>query len=223
MTKPASCNDGGVHWFVAYLIDYLGALISTLASALRLTGQLSNCGQFQWSVPIGIALVGGISTMLGQSVVLAINRVRGARRFATLLASGIGLVAVGVIQAAILALLTHWVVGGNWGLEVLVPIVLVAYAPYWFGFLVFLPYSGPGIARVLSVWMLVTMWMMIETSLGLARPVALILTLGAWLGTLALNWVFEYSPLRLSERIFRAITGRPIIGVKDLMSAGDLQ
>lgn len=209
-----------MQWFVAYLTDYLGALMSTFLSALRLGGQLPNLGQFHWSVPIGIALVGGVSTMLGQSVVLAINRVRGARRFATLLASGIGLVAQGVIQAATLALLTRFVVGDRWGLEILVPIVLVAYAPYWLGFLVFLPYSGPGIARLLSVWMLVAMWTMTATNLGLARPTALVLTLGAWLGTLGVNWVFEYSPLRLSERIFGLITGRRVITVRDLMSVG---
>ena len=56
--------------------EYLAALVATAGDVLRLSPQaLERADRFGWSVPIGIAVVAGMSLLVGQSLVLAINRV----------------------------------------------------------------------------------------------------------------------------------------------------
>ncbi|NLH71203.1 MAG: hypothetical protein GX454_13690, partial [Brooklawnia sp.] len=133
-------------WDVA--ADYLVALFRTARQAL-----LGNSDALQmdatlaWTVPLGIAAVAGASMMIGQSLVLAINRVDRRRGVLTMVAACLGSVAVALLETALVWSLARLVVDESRPIVELLPGVLVAFAPYWLGFLVLLPYTGPGIAR----------------------------------------------------------------------------
>lgn len=199
--------------------DYLGALFATLGASLSLNGDGGSVRG--WAVSVGIGLVAGVSTMLGQWAVLAINRVRGLRMAMTLLTSAAGMLLKGAIQSALFILLGNLFLGVDLSLSQVLPLVLASYGPFWFGFLVVLPYTGPGIARILNVWVLLAMWSFAIVSLGLTRPNALLLTLGAWLGAQLIDWCFELAPIRLATRVFRWVSGSEGVTSDDLMRAAE--
>lgn len=199
--------------------DYLEALFATLGASLSLDG--APLAMDGWAVPVGIGLVASVSTMLGQWALLAINRVRGLRKLFTLVTSVLGMLVTGAIQALLFIFLGQMFLGVDLTVSQVLPIVLAAYGPYWFGFLVVLPYTGSGVARILSVWTLLALWTFAETNLVLTRPNALILSLGAWLGAQFINWLFELAPLKLASRIFRWVSGSERLTGRDLMDAAD--
>lgn len=199
---------------------FLGALLGATSRAMRLDSTALSVGSgFGWWVPVGVALVAGISVFLGQGVVLAINRVRGLRRLLTMIAAAIGMVAAGAVEAVLVSI-AGFIALGDWRhLDVLLPTVLLASAPYWLGFLVAVPYSGPGIARLLNAWHLVCLWALLVPVLGVGRIPALLVAGIAWLATMALDWINEHSPLRLRERVFRLITGTKGLTGADVLAA----
>lgn len=204
---------------LARIGDYLSALLTTTGAALRLNQHaLDNLGSFQWSVPVGIAIIGGASTMLGQNAVMAINRIRGLRKVLTLLGAGVGLVATGTVQAVLALLVSRLLPEGSWHLRQLLPGVLVAFAPYWLGFLVLIPYSGPGIARLLQAWNLVALWSVLTIQLGTDRLTGLGVALVAWLGSFGLGFVFEHSRFHVRDRLFCLVSGSPGLSAQDLMN-----
>src|SRR6187397_1982374 len=95
-----------------------------------------------------IAFLGGVSLMLGQSVVLFANRVS-RRRFAACLAVA-GLVYVGGL---IVWGLTIWLSATVFGLDIAVRTITVAVclgqAPLLFGFRSLMPYLGSSLLRIL--------------------------------------------------------------------------
>lgn len=203
--------------------EFLGALIRTFNAAIAADPQaISVLGRFGWSVPIGIALVGGISFMLGQSAVLAINKVTRLRGALTLLAAGLGIVVMAAIEASLAGLAGRLLFGDVLGVREIMPSVLISYAPFWFGFLVLLPYSGPVVARVLHVWHFVLLWTLLVPLLNVGPTPALLVAAIAWLSTTGLDWLVEHSPLRLRERVFRWVSGSAGVTSRDLMRRAKL-
>lgn len=151
-----------------------------------------------------VAVIGGICVMLGQAVMLAVNRVTRARIVLTLLASGLLTLANALIQAVI-ATLCAAAITRHVNLGLIVPAVLISYAPYWLGFLAAIPYMGTGIARALQLWQLVVLWRLLTPILP-AGPAAMATAFAAWIGIIVLNVAIENSRLAVRERLFRLVT-----------------
>ncbi len=206
--------------FLAMIGAYLRALFSTARAVVMLDGHaLQEMGRFIWSAPIGIALIAGVSTMLGQAAVLGINRVQGLRRFLTLIAAGLLLILNGLVQALIAALLTYLTTPSRLHAHDFLPAILASLAPFWLGFLIMLPYSGPGIARILQVWNLVALWALLTVQLDTSAAVGLLVAAGSWLGSLGVSWLVEHSKIDLRERVFRWASGTRWVTSGDLMQA----
>ncbi len=99
-----------------------------------------------------IAILGGAGLLLGQSVILFVNRVRPSRFALSLLINGL----VFAISLLIWGI-AIWAVGSlvfptEPGLGLVLRLVGLSAAPYVFGLLVLIPYLGEFIYRVLSVW-----------------------------------------------------------------------
>ena len=103
------------------------------------------------SVPIGIAVVAGMSLLVGQSLVLAINRVGRRRGVLTMVTSGAGQVLIAVVEAVMVWAVAIVLLDEPPRVSELLPTVLVSFAPQWLGFLVLLPFTGTGIARLLGL------------------------------------------------------------------------
>ena len=82
-----------------------------------------------WQLPVGIAVVAGVSIMIGQSLVLALNHVGFRRGALTLIASGLGMVLVGLVEALMVWLAARIVLAAAPGVGALLPGVLIAFAP----------------------------------------------------------------------------------------------
>lgn len=204
--------------------DYLMALLAAVGHTLTLDPHaLDHAARFGRSVPIGAAVVGGISLMVGQSVMLAINRVGRARGVLTMLASGVGMVAVAALAALLVAGFGWLALGSAARPSDLLPSVLLSFAPYWLGFLILLPYTGEGIARILRIWQVVALWRLLTPLLVTDRPTALILAVVVLLATSGVSWLVERSPLRLRERIFRAASGSTWYTSDDVRAAARLE
>jgi hypothetical protein len=103
-------------------------------------------------IAVGVAFVAGVSLLLGQSVILFLNRV-GPLRFAlSLLLHGLALVLGLLVIVGVI-----WVVGrllfdDEPSLRQLLPLVATSYAPLAFGFLILIPYFGALIEKALYAW-----------------------------------------------------------------------
>lgn len=73
----------------------------------------------------------------------------------------------------------------------MLPSVLIAFAPYWLGFLVVLPYTGPGVARIVKVWHLLLLWQLLRPALGVGSTAALAVAAAAWLAAEAIDVAIE--------------------------------
>jgi len=105
-------------------------------------------------VALTVLLLAGASETLGQAVVLVLNRVS-KRRFAlALVLGGLELVFEALVWIAVLWLLAGLFGGERASFLPAVRVLGLAYAPLLFGVLVFLPYIGPVLARLLRVWVL---------------------------------------------------------------------
>ena len=203
---------------------YLAALLGAVGRVLTLDADaLAQVAEFGWSVPVGVAVLAGMSIMIGQSIVLAINRVGRRRGVLTMVASGVGTLATGGLETLMVALLGRAILGNSPALGDLLPSVLIAFAPFWLGFLVLLPYSGPGVARGLQVWHLLALWTVLTPVLGADRGDALLVAGAAWLTTTGLGVLVDGSPLRLRERAFRLVSGSRGLTGRDVMASSPLE
>jgi len=169
-------------------------------------------------VALTVLLLAGASETLGQAVVLVLNRVS-KRRFAlALVLGGLELVFEALVWIAIVWLLAGLFRGDRASFLPAVRVLGLAYAPLLFGALVFLPYIGPVLARVLRVWVLLAVVTGTSVVFGLVPVVAavaavtgflarwLLLRLFGQLGSTADRWLWRTStghtaPLRPTDAL----------------------
>ena len=89
----------------SWLGEYVNALMGTVGCGLAVDSSCAaqHLAQFAWAVPVGVGVVAGISLMVGQWALLAINRVGRWRTLLTLIASGLGTLLAGAVEAALVA------------------------------------------------------------------------------------------------------------------------
>lgn len=113
-------------------------------------------------------LLAGVSTALGQSVVLFINQVSPRRFGFTVLVSSALYLFNYLVWALSLWGIGHWLFGSSVPLEQAVRTVGLGYAPLLFSFLVFVPFFGVGLGSLLSLWSLLAI--VVGAQVGLELP-----------------------------------------------------
>ena len=208
----------------SWLGEYVNALMGTVGCGLAVDSSCAaqHLAQFAWAVPVGVGVVAGISLMVGQWALLAINRVGRWRTLLTLVASGLGTLLAAAIEAALVTGLGWLLLGGSPRIGAVLPSVLIAFAPYWLGFLVVLPYTGPGVARIVKVWHLLLLWQLLRPALGVGSTAALAVAAAAWLAAEVIDVAIERSPIRLRERVFCLASGSPGLTGRDLMASAKM-
>jgi hypothetical protein len=155
-----------------------------------------------------LLLLAGASVTLGQSVVLFLNRVsRG--RFALALALG----ALELVLEALLWITSVWIVVGLLGvsrphLVETLDVMGLAYAPFLFGVLVFLPYVGLPILSLLRLWVLLAAIVGTSAAFDIGPELAAVAVAGGFLGRWLLLHVFDRAVKAADRWYFRASTGR---------------
>jgi hypothetical protein len=166
---------------------------------------------------VTIAAVAGLSTLLGDSVILFLNRVRGWRFAVTMALNAFGFVLLYALQALVIDIVGPLVVGHGPGLATVTKGVMLATAPMIFGFLVLIPYLGPAIARLLQVWGLIILWLVNEVLFETDLWTALLITGIGWGVMQLLSWSLSRPVNWIGDRIWRLATGKP-----SMMTGSDL-
>lgn len=176
---------------------WLGTIESMRLNPLAFRAAIEGTGPT--GVVVAIAILGGASLLLGQSVILFVNRVSPGRFVLSLLMNGV----IFALSLAVWAF-AIWLTG-----RVLFPndipfltvfrLVGLGAAPYVFGFLVLLPYAGNFIGRVLSVWSFLVVLAGLTVLAGGNFWAALVCT--------AIGW--------LLITVMSATIGRPIIAARN--------
>ena len=173
---------------------------SALAAAATTPGALA--------AALLIAFLGGVSLMLGQSVVLFANRVS-RRRFAACLAI-YGLVyIVGLVVWGV----TIWLSARIFGFEILVRTVTfavcVGQAPLLFGFFILMPYVGTSLLKILTVYSLLIVVAALSGILEVRVWQAALLAAIGWGLRAGLDRVLQRPLAGVRAWLWRASTGRP--------------
>lgn len=192
------------------MIEFVGAVLETVRRALALDADLFTWVQQRsdaWGVCVAVAVLAGASTLLGHSVVLFINRVRGVRFAVSLLVSGVAVGLLFAIEALLIWLVGFAVTPDGPSLGAVTRAVMLASSPLVFGFFVLVPYLGPLFARLLSVWSLVMLWRIVMLVYGLGLVPGLLVTASAWLVVLLLSQVITRPLTGVTNLLWRLVTG----------------
>jgi hypothetical protein len=170
-------------------------------------------------VSFTIAMLAGASTLLGNSVVLFLNRVRGTRFVVSLVLNGLSMVGLYVAQAAVIAGVGYLVTGERLTLVIAAKAVMLATAPMIFGFFQLMPYLGPGVARVLQAWGLVALWVIVGVLYGVNRWTALLITGAGWAIMQGASWLLARPLTKVANAIWYRVSGhRTMLTGEDLLS-----
>lgn len=185
-----------------------------LAIWLMLTLDQNTLGWFRahplnLEISATVAALAGISTLLGNSVVLFLNRVRGWRFLVTVLLNGLAMVLLYALQALMIAVIGPLVVGHTPGLIAIMRGVMLATAPMVFGFLGLIPYAGPAITRMLQVWGVLTLWIVVAALFEAGFWASLMITLIGWGAMQLLSWGLSRPVSWVGDQIWRVVTGKP--------------
>ena len=168
---------------------------------------------------ITVAVLAGISTLLGDSVVLFLNGIRGARFAISLAVNSLGFVLLYAVQALVIASVGYSVTGERLALTMATWAVLLSTAPHLFGFFALIPYLGPGIARILQAWGVVSLWVIVGALYRVERLTALLITLAGWGAMQLVSWLLSGPLSVLGRWVWRLTTGQAtMLTAQDLLS-----
>lgn len=206
-----------------WLLEFIGGVLTSILSLLTFDPELirqleSNPNATR--VSLAVAFLAGISMLIGDSVILFLNRVRGTRFLFSLLLSGVSLIVLYFLQAVVITVIGHLFVGEGPSLQVVLRGVMLATAPMLFGFLVLIPWAGPGIARFLHVWVNIVLWQIVTITFEVSWFVGLIITVIGWVAMKFMSWVFSKPVTWLGDRIWRLVTGKPSLMTGEDILAG---
>ncbi len=197
------------------LQDFFSYLATVLEAAQRAwrfdSGLVAWIGsqEQRFSIALGVAILAGASVLLGNSVTLFLNRVHGLRFWFSILLNGVALALLYALQAVVILIAGLVVLGAVPQHSGIMVMVMLATAPMIFGFLVLIPWAGPGIARVLQVWSFLVLWSVVTASYGRGRWIGLLITLIGWGAMQFLSWAFAKPVTWIGDRIWRLVTGKP--------------
>jgi hypothetical protein len=194
---------GGILLYIFFVFITAVSALTMNPRVLEIVEQSPTSG---WLV-VGVVFLAGVSTLLGESSILFVNRVRRSRFVVSLIMNGI------------IFLISYFV----WGLTVyLVARVLFATVPPWeqfvrmvglstaplvFGFLVLIPWMGTFIGKLLSIWSLLILTNIVQFEFQITFWAAVFCVGLGWLVSLIFSNTIGRPVVKLRNKIFQKISG----------------
>jgi hypothetical protein len=202
----------------------LVAVVDAVGRALALDpALLAEAGHPRFlPVASGVALLAGASTMVGHSVILFLNRVRGLRFALAIVGTGLWAVFFFLLQGLVVGVVGRFAFGRSPAWIELLSIVFLSAAPLCFNFLILIPHFGPFIGRVLEVWAFFILLVGVAVAFDVTRWLALAITVAGWLVRHTLARLVARPVSWLSARVWRFLTGGPILVTAYDVLAGHL-
>ena len=174
-----------------------------------------------WGLAAGVAFVGGVSTLIGNSGSLFVNRVRPARFVAALVVNGAMLIATWTIWGLSLWLVAVIFFHAQARATDIIRLILLGAAPLAFGFLILAPYIGPAVGVVLYVWSLLVVIVMARSGFWIPPTWAVVVAVMAgWLLVLLISRTIGQPVLGMRNRLWARVTGMTDqVTTEDLMIA----
>ena len=199
------------------MADVLAALLAALTldeAAMSAAGT--------WDA-LGVAVLASLSTMLGHSAVLALNRIRGLRLLSTLVLNAVVLSSLRILQAAITWTVAGIVLGHPVPLLDLVIVALLSLAPQVFGVVTAMPHAGLFIGRVLEAWQYLVLVVGVSDTFGVTLATALGITLVGWVVMQMVSRLLRVPATWLGSRLWTLATGRPtMVTARDILAGTPL-
>jgi hypothetical protein len=169
---------------------------------------------------LGIAIIGGVSQLLGQSVILFVNRVKPGRFAFSLLLGGLTYFIGIMVWGTAIWLSARFLFRVDDSYATVLRMVTLGAAPFVFGFLVLIPYAGVFIGRVLGVWSLLIVLTAVNFTYGFAFwQGAVVVTLG-WLLMMLLSATIGKPVVALRNALFRKAVGTSLDATtRDILTA----
>lgn len=203
--------------------DYLYHLWRLIVQAMFLNPEtFANVERLPRSglLTLGIAIIGGISQLLGQSVILFVNRVKPGRFAFSLLLNGLTYFIGIMVWGTAIWLSSRVLFRVDDSYATVLRMVTLGAAPFVFGFLVLIPYAGVFIGRVLGVWSLLIVLTAVNFTYGFAFwQGAVVVTLG-WLLMMLLSNTIGKPVVALRNVMFRKVVGTSLDATtRDILTA----
>ncbi len=131
-------------------------------------------------IALTIVILAAVSKILGNAIILLINRTEAPVLFLALLIDGLAVVGGYYFWSFTISKIGDWLKPGhvNYG-ELLIPIGF-AYAPQVLNFLTLIPLLGEGIERILAVWSLLAVIVGVRQGLDIKTRWAVLICLVGW-------------------------------------------
>lgn len=187
----------------------MSEVVQALSAALRL--DVAHFSQVSIVTALWVALLAGLSTMLGHIAILLLNRIRGWRLITTMVLNFVSLAFLHVVQAAVIWAMVSAALLRPVALLPLILVGLLSLAPQVFAFLQAMPHFGLFLGRVLQGWSFLILWFGVGAVFGLGRWSALGLSLTGWVVMQLLSRLLQRPLSWLSAQLWSIATGRPAL------------
>lgn len=192
------------------ILTYFDHLFQVIRYALALDPRLYEAvatnPRASWLV-LGVVFLSGASVLLGQSVVLFVNRVRGGRFVFSLILNGIMYVISYFVWGVTIAVIGRLLFAFDPGPWAIVRIVGLSTAPLIFGFFILIPWMGPFIGRVLNIWGFLILVSVVEFGFQVGLVGALVTVGLGWLVMMLLNNLVGKQVVALRNYIWQKVAG----------------
>lgn len=172
------------------------------------------------TLALTVVLFAGVSTALGQSVILFINRVKPRRFILTVGISSALYVFSYAVWGASLWALGHLLFGSDASFGEVVRTVGLGYAPHLLSFLAFVPFLGIGLGSVLTIWSLFAIVTGVQVGLELSVWQAFVCAGLGWVILQLLQRTVGYPLLQLSRWLKARAAG--VEKIRESLAADDL-
>ena len=165
------------------------------------------------SAALLIAFLAGVSEMLGQSVILVVNRVALYRFIASLLFTGASYLLTAFTWAASAFLIAPLTAGASItaaALPSVIGVVALAFAPRVFGVFSLAPYFGAALGNVLEVWAMVLVMFGLAAATSLPIHAAIICGGAGWVVSYAFRAFLGRTLAKPLGKLRLAIVGSPL-------------
>lgn len=194
------------------LFEFLASLWRVTVAALRFREDLLRVSQTEAqseAVILTIILLAGMSLLIGQSTILFINQVSPLWFALSLVVYGVLYVLRFALWAAAIWLLSMSLFGTSHAFGPLIRIVGLGSAPFVFGWIILLPYLGPFVARLLTIWSFLIVFHAVGYAWGIGFGETLVSVGGGWALTLVVTRAIGLPFVALRDRLRRRLTGAP--------------
>jgi hypothetical protein len=189
--------------YIGTILRFVGGALSLDPAAFQTAyNQVDVSGIFLW-----VVLIGGMSLMFGQSVVLFANRVKPGRFVISLLFG-----AFKFLLDVFVVLTVVWVIinlrsDKSWDYWQVGRAIALAAAPYWLGVFILVPFLGLLWERLLKVYVFLAIMVAVQTIFGLPFLRALSGAAVVWLVSYFITVGFGRLFTPITDRITNSITG----------------